>query len=184
MFVIKEIDKYPKMGYLQSRFLKRGNRSVPYWEKLNRKIYGQWEAMNFTKVKNFWRSPRVLCLWRGSFPMQGLILNQLSKRKLLRQQFGPGAAQCLLESDHGGYQDIDPACFDFLDRADVEVHKFGETFLRHGLSGSLSANVRSQLLQLPLDSQVTWHALLGRKSFLTVTAQWGVIGAAATEISL
>jgi len=117
--------------------------------------------------------------------MPNRILNQLSKKgKSLRQQFGPGAAQCLLKSDHSGHQDIDPSCFDLLDRADVEVHEFGETFLRHGLSSSLAADVCAQLLQLPFDGQVTWHALLGRKSFLTVTAHWGVIGAAVKEMSL
>lgn len=100
-------------------------------------------------------------------------------QNILRQQPGPRAAQSFLKPDHGGHQDIDPACFDFLDSADVEVHEFGETFLRHGLLNSLAADVRAQLLQLPFDGQVSLHALLGRKSFLTVTAQWGVIGAAA-----
>jgi hypothetical protein len=84
-----------------------------------------------------------------------------------------------LEPDHGCYQDIDPARLDLLHGTDIEVHQFGEAFLRHGLSGSLAADVRAQLLQLPLNGQVSWHALLGRESFLTVTAQWGVIGAAA-----
>lgn len=104
--------------------------------------------------------------------------------RMLWQQFVPGTAQSLLEPDHGGYQDIDPARFDLLDRADVEVHQFGEVFLRHGLSGSFAADVRAQLLQLPFDNRVSWHALLGRESFLTVTAQWGVISAAAKKISL
>jgi hypothetical protein len=108
----------------------------------------------------------------------------LRHQKMSRQQFGPGTTQSLLKPDHGGYQDIDPARFDLLDRADVEVHQFGEAFLGHGLSGSLAADVRAQLLQLPLNGQVTWHALLGRESFLTVTAQWGVISAAAKKISL
>jgi hypothetical protein len=98
-------------------------------------------------------------------------------QKMLRKQPAPRAAQCLLKSDHGGHQDIDPARLDFLNRADVEVHEFGETFLRHGLLSSLAADVCAQLLQLPFDDQVTWHALLGRESFLTVTAYWGVIGA-------
>jgi hypothetical protein len=104
--------------------------------------------------------------------------------RVLGQQFGPGAAQSLLKPDHGSHQHIDPARFDFLDRADVHIHQFGESFLGHGLSSSLTADVRAQLLQLPFDGQVTWHALLGRKSFLTVTAYWGVIDAAAKEIFL
>jgi hypothetical protein len=106
------------------------------------------------------------------------------KRKSLGQQLVPRAAQSLPKPDHGGHQDVDPARFDLLDRADVQVNQFGETFLRHGLSGSLAADVRAQLFQLPFDDQVMWHALLGRESFLTVTAQRGVIGAAAKEISL
>jgi hypothetical protein len=104
--------------------------------------------------------------------------------RMLWQQLGPGAAQSFLNPDHGGHQDIDPACFDFLNRADVQVHQFSEALLRHRLSSSLTADVRSQLLQLPFDGQVTWHALLGRKSFLSVTAHWGVIDTAVKEISL
>jgi len=123
---------------------------------------------------------RTLSFCRRSLPIQGRNVNSSSqKRNSLRQQFVPRAAQSLLEPHHGGYQDIDPARFDLLDRADVEVHEFGEAFLRHWLLDSLAADVRAQLFQLPFDDQVTWHALLGRKSFLTVTAQWGVIGAAA-----
>jgi hypothetical protein len=102
----------------------------------------------------------------------------------LRQQVVPRATQGFLKPDHGGHQDIDPARFDFLDSADVEVHEFRKTFLRHGPLNPFATDVRAQLLQLLFDAQVSRHALLGRKSFLTVTAQWGVIGAAAKEISL
>jgi hypothetical protein len=112
--------------------------------------------------------------------MRGRARNQLSKQgKSLRQQFGPRAAQSFLEPYHGGHEDIDAARFDLLDRADVQFHQFGEAFLSHQLPGPLAANVRAQLLQLLLNGQVSWHALLGRKSLLTVTAHWGVIGTAA-----
>jgi hypothetical protein len=112
--------------------------------------------------------------------MRGRTRNQLSKKgKSLRQQFGPRAAQSFLKPDHGSHQDVDAARFDFLDRADVQFHQFGEAFLSHQLPGPLAADVRAELFQLPLNGQVSWHALLGRESFLTVTAQWGVIRAAA-----
>lgn len=101
-------------------------------------------------------------------------MNQSSKkRKSLRQQPVPWAAQSFLKPDHGGHQDIDPARLNLLNRADVQVNQFGESFLGHGLSGSLAADVRAQLLQLPFNNQVSLHAPLGRQSTLDCNGLMG-----------
>lgn len=106
--------------------------------------------------------------------MQRLVVKLLSQKgKPLRQQLGPGAAQCLLKPDDSGHQDVDPARLDLLDRADVQVNQFGEAFLRHGLSGSLAADVRTQLFQLPFNDRVSWHAPLGRQSALDCNGPMG-----------
>ncbi len=92
---------------------------------------------------------------------------------MLRQQLGPRAAQSLLKPHYGGHQDVDPARFDLLDCTDVQVNQFGETFLCHGLSASLTADVCAQLFQLPFNGRISWHALLGRQSALDCNGPMG-----------
>ena len=51
--------------------------------------------------------------------------------KLLRgQQLAPRAAEGGLESENRSDQHVGFPGFDFLDRPDVEVHQFGQFFLR------------------------------------------------------
>ncbi len=47
----------------------------------------------------------------------------------------------MMKSQNSREQDIDVSSFDFLDCANVQVRKLGETLLRHIPSRPLSANV-------------------------------------------
>jgi hypothetical protein len=68
--------------------------------------------------------------------------------------------------------------FDFLHRPDVQINQFGKFLLCNALGGPFATDTRAEFLQLSVNFGVAWHALLGRNSSLTRTAQWGVICAA------
>lgn len=90
-----------------------------------------------------------------------------------RHQFIPRTFQRMLKPQDGGEENVDVARLDLLHGADVEVHQFGETFLRQILSRPRSADVGTEGHRLGIFSAFR-HAPLGRTSELTNTAQQGV----------
>ena len=65
--------------------------------------------------------------------------------------------------------------FDFLHGPDVQINQFSQLLLCNALGDPFATDTRAEFLQLRLNFGVAWHALLGRSSILTRTAQWGVI---------
>jgi hypothetical protein len=90
-----------------------------------------------------------------------------------RHQFIPRTFQRMLKPQDGGEEDVDVARLDLLHGADVEVHQFGETFLRQTLSRPRSADVGPESYRRRIFSAFR-HAPLGRSVVLTNTAQRGV----------
>ena len=80
-----------------------------------------------------------------------------------------------MNAQRRGQQNIHVACFDFLDRADVEVDQFGELLLRQSAAGAHATYILSECSQLLLLNSREGHAPLRRGSSLTRTAQRGVI---------
>jgi hypothetical protein len=60
----------------------------------------------------------------------------------------PVAPQRLPEPQDGRQQDVHVASLHFLNRPDVEVHQFGQLFLRDFLGHPLPANVAAEGLNL------------------------------------
>jgi hypothetical protein len=99
------------------------------------------------------------------------------KTPLILQKLPPRAAQRLLDSYRRRHEHVNASGLDLLDGADVQVNQFGQAFLGDFLFHPLTADVCSDTFQSFLDHGIVWHALLGRFSLLTKTAQWGVIEA-------
>jgi hypothetical protein len=90
-----------------------------------------------------------------------------------RHQFIPRTFQRMLKPQDGGEENVDVARLDLLHGADVEVHQFGETFLRQTLGRPRSADVGPESHRRGIFSAFR-HAPLGRSVVLTNTAQRGV----------
>lgn len=73
------------------------------------------------------------------------------------------------------HQNVDLSGFDFLHGPDIQINQFGQLLLCNTLGDSFATDTRAEFLQLRVNFGVAWHALLGRSSSLTRTAQWGVI---------
>jgi len=66
----------------------------------------------------------------------------------LPQQIVPLAPQRLFQSQHRGQQDVDMAGLNFLDGADVQIHRLGEFLLRDFSGHPLPANIHAERLEL------------------------------------
>jgi len=67
---------------------------------------------------------------------------------LISQQNIPLAPQRLFQSQHRGQQDVDMTGLDFLDRADVQIHRLGQFLLRDFSGHPLPANIHAERLEL------------------------------------
>lgn len=63
------------------------------------------------------------------------------------EKFVPGAIQGFLDAQHGCDQDVYAACFNFLNRADVQIGQFRQLFLGDRPRSPLAADVRAQLTE-------------------------------------
>ena len=63
------------------------------------------------------------------------------------EKFVPGAIQGFLDAQHGCDQDVYAACFNFLNRADVQIGQFRKIFLGDRPRSPLAADVCAQVLK-------------------------------------
>ena len=67
---------------------------------------------------------------------------------LISEQIVPFGTQRLFQTVHRGQQDVDITGFNFLDGADVQIHRLGEFLLRDFFSHPLPPNIHAERLEL------------------------------------
>lgn len=91
-----------------------------------------------------------------------------------RHQCGPVAAECPLQPERGGDEDVRLPGLDLLQRADIQIGKLGQSLLRHPSKHSLTAQIRPESGQFLRYLSIGRHAPSCRETHLRVTARCAV----------